>query len=51
MEQILLLVFKACLFVSEITFELWKRQNRKASDAEIIKRLERLENQVKKLNS
>jgi hypothetical protein len=49
MEQILLLVFKTFLFVSEITFELWKRQNKKASDAEIIKRLEMLENQIRKL--
>ncbi len=51
MEQILLLVFKTLLFVSEITFELWKRQNKKASDAEIIKRLEVIENQVRKLKS
>jgi hypothetical protein len=51
MEQILLLVFKACLFVSEITFELWKRKNRKASDAEIIKRLNNLEKEIKRLKS
>ena len=47
--EILLLILKAFLFVSEITFELSKRAKRKASDAEIIKRLERLENEVKKL--
>lgn len=46
MEQILLLVFKTFLFVSEISFELWRRQNKKAFDAEIIKRLEAFENQV-----
>lgn len=49
--EILLLVIKGFLFVSEVTFELWKRAKRKASDAEIIQRLERLENQVKKLKS
>ena len=48
--EILLLVVKAFLSVSEITFELWKRTKRKASDAEIIKRLEQLENEIKKLN-
>ena len=47
--EILLLIFKAFLFVLEITFELWKRQNRKALDAEIIQRLEVIENQVRKL--
>lgn len=51
MENILLLVFKAFLFVSEITFELWKRQSEKASDAEIIKRLDSLENEIKRLKS
>ncbi|HMS39753.1 MAG TPA: hypothetical protein PKE69_05970 [Pyrinomonadaceae bacterium] len=51
MEQILLLVFKTFLFVAEIAFELWQRQKKKAIDAEIINRLEALENQVKKLNS
>lgn len=49
--EFLLLVFKVFLFVSEITFELWKRAKRKASDAEIIKRLERLEKEFKKLKS
>ena len=48
---ILLLIFKSFFFVSEIIFELWKRTKRKALDAEIIQRLERLENQVKKLKS
>ncbi len=42
--EILLLFFKAFLFVSEITFELWKRTKRKAFDDEIIKRLICLEN-------
>lgn len=51
MEQILLLVFKTLLFVSEITFELWKQTKRKASDAEIIKRLDSLENEIKRLKS
>lgn len=49
--EILLLIFRIFLFVLEITFELWKRQKRKALDAEIIQRLEIIENQVKKLNS
>ena len=49
--EILLLVVKAFLFVLEMTFELWKRQNRKALDVEIIQRLSSLENEVKKLKS
>ncbi len=48
--EILLLFFKAFLFVSEITFELWKRTKRKAFDDEIIKRLDCLENEIKRLN-
>ena len=48
--EILLLIIKAVLFVCDLTLELWKRTKRKASDAEIIKRLERLENEIKKLN-
>ena len=47
--EILLLIVKVFLFVCDITFELWKRAKRKASDAEIIKRLERLEQEFKKL--
>jgi hypothetical protein len=49
--EILLLVVKAFLFVLEMAFELWKRQNRKALDAQIIQRLHSLENEVKKLKS
>lgn len=48
--EILLLIFKVFLFVLETIFELWKRQTRKALDAEIIQRLENIENQVRKLN-
>ncbi len=48
--EILLLIVKAILFVFEMTFELWKRQNRKALDAQIIQRLDSLEKEIKKLN-
>jgi hypothetical protein len=49
--EILLLVFKTFLFALEVAFELWRRQKEKASDGLNIKRLEVVENQVRKLNS
>ncbi len=48
--EILLLVFKAFLFVSEIIFGLWNRQKEKALNEQIIQRLISLEKQIKKLN-
>jgi hypothetical protein len=47
--EILLLVFKASLFVCEIVFGLWNRQKEKALNDQIIQRLSSLENQIKKL--
>ena len=49
--EILLLVFKAFLFVSEIIFGLWNRQKEKALNERIIQRLVILENEIKKLKS
>jgi hypothetical protein len=49
--EILLLVFKASLFVCEIIFGLWNRQKEKALNDQIIQRLNCLENQIKKLKS
>lgn len=47
--EILLLIFKTILFVSEIVFGLWKQQKEKALNAEIIQRLDNLEKEVKTL--
>jgi hypothetical protein len=47
--EILLLVFKALLFVCEIVFGLWNRQKEKALNDQIIQRLNCLENQIKNL--
>lgn len=41
--EILLLVFKAFLFVCEIIFGLWNRQKEKALNDLIIQRLELIE--------
>jgi hypothetical protein len=49
--EILLLVLKALLFVCEIIFGLWNRQKEKALNELIIQRLNRLENEIKKLKS
>jgi hypothetical protein len=49
--EILLLVFKASLFVCEIIFGLWNRQKEKALNDRIIQRLDCLENEIKKLKS
>lgn len=49
--EILLLIFKVVLFVSEIVFTLWKQRKEKALNAEFIQRLDNLEKEVKTLKS